>query len=162
MKKFLGWLGGILAAVIATVLGWYFTRPPQTTTFQGMVINREASAPVSGAMVSIELSGAPNNQPFHDFTDGNGSYRLDFTNLSKSTTAKIEVTAKGFEVPRPASITSVTMQNRLDFEMTPLPSAGPPPPPPPGGLTHLPLNARPAFIPKVVSQGAIFRLPAGR
>jgi len=54
MKKFLGWLGGILAAFITGYAIWYFT-VPHTTTFEGMVINGPEVAPLANAIVSVEF-----------------------------------------------------------------------------------------------------------
>jgi hypothetical protein len=60
MNKFGGWLAGVVAAIIAAIIGgyavWYFTRPPSTTIFEGMVY--AASSAVPKAMVSLELTGA--------------------------------------------------------------------------------------------------------
>jgi hypothetical protein len=95
MKKFLGWLGGILAAFITGYAIWYFT-VPHTTTFEGMVINGPEVAPLANAIVSVEFVGGANGGPFHDFTYEHGAYRLDFTGLGKVSGVTISVQAKRF------------------------------------------------------------------
>jgi hypothetical protein len=159
MGKFIGWLGGILAVVIGGWLVWYLTRPPSTTTFEGMVINGDASAPVPGAMVSIEIKSAPSTEPYHDFTDDHGSYRLDFTGLGRSSNVTIQVTAKGFQRPGPASIGTVALDNRRDFVLTPLADANPPSGPG-AGSAHLPAMTRPAYIQKTLRQAVRVQLQA--
>jgi hypothetical protein len=170
MGKFVVWLGGILATVISGWLIWYFTRPPippppppppATTTFEGMVINEAAVAPLPNAIVAVEIAGAATSGPFHDVTDEHGAYRLNFTGLDKPSGVTITVEAKGFQQARPASLTSITSDNRQDFELLPDPAVTPPPPPPPrGGVTveHPPVNMqRPAYIQKPVA--SMYRLP---
>jgi hypothetical protein len=72
MGKLGGWLAGIVAAIIATYAGWYFTRPPSTTTFEGMAYSE--SSPVPKAMVSITITGTNvNSGPIHNVTDENGA-----------------------------------------------------------------------------------------
>jgi len=119
MGKFLGWLGGIAAAVIGGWLVWYLTRPPATTTFEGMVINGTAEAPLANAIVTVEIAGTADSGSFHDFTDEHGSYRLDFTGLGKPSGVTVSVEAKGFLAVTPASIRTVGPDNRLDFVMMP-------------------------------------------
>jgi hypothetical protein len=147
MNKVIGWVAGILATVIGSCLVYYLTRPPTTTTFEGMVINGEASAPISGALVSLEIKSAANGEPYHDFTDEHGSYRLDFTGLEKSTTVTIAVTAHGFEALAPASIRAAPLDNRRDFVLTPL-SAPPRPSGSATGSAHIPVLVHPAYIQK--------------
>jgi hypothetical protein len=108
-----------------------------------MVINGEASAPVSGALVSVEIKSAGNSQPYHDFTDEHGSYRLDFTGLEKSIAVTIVVTAHGFEALAPASIRTITLDNRHDFVSTRL-SAPRPPSGNATGSAHIPALVHPA------------------
>jgi hypothetical protein len=144
MGKFLGWLGGILAAVIAGYAIWYFTRPAPTTTFEGMVINGPQVAPLANAIVSVEFAGGPNRGPFHDFTDEHGAYRLDFTGLGEVSGVTIAVQAKGFQTAQPASLRKITADTHQDFVLIPEGAAAPPPPPPPGGVTAV--EARPPMV----------------
>ena len=123
MRKFLGWLAGILASAIVVWFGWYLSRPVPTTTFEGMVINAAAEAPLQDAIVSVEIPGATNSGPFHDATDQNGAYLLVFTGVGKLKGATIGVEAKGFQTGPPVSLASVTSDNRNDFTLMPLASA---------------------------------------
>jgi hypothetical protein len=129
MKKFIGWVGGIAAAVISSVLIYYLTRPtppPPAITFEGMVINGVENAPLKEAMVIFEIKGAAsNNGPLHDFTDEHGSYRMDFSGLNKSTGIALHAKAKGFRDPAPILLASIENDNRHDFVLMPLPVATP-------------------------------------
>ncbi|HUJ30306.1 MAG TPA: hypothetical protein VLY23_03430 [Candidatus Acidoferrum sp.] len=162
MGKFLGWLGGIFAAVIGGWLVWYLTKPPATTTFEGMVINGAANQPVPKAMVSVEITGPAGKGLYHDVTDDNGSYKLDFTGLGKASGVRIEVAAGGFQALAPVTLSSVTDDNRQDFIL--MPQA----PSPPTGLTggrggqspaatHLP-----AYIQKSAARAARIAIQPGR
>jgi len=161
MGKFIGWLGGMLTAVIGGWLVWYLTRPPATTTFEGMVINGEASAPVAGAMVSVEIKGIPSSEPYHDFTDEHGSYRIDFTGLSKSSGATGQGQARDFQPAASTAIATVVLDNRHDFVLKPLAMAGPNPPPPtsPGvAVGHVPPAAMVKYVPKPAKQAISIQL----
>jgi hypothetical protein len=166
MGRFLGWLAGILATVIGGYALWYFTRPAPTTTFEGMVINGPAVAPLPNAIVSVEIAGAANSGPFHDVTNEHGAYRLEFSGLGKLTGVTIRVQAKGFQPVTPASLSSVTADTHQDFVLTPEGTAiPPPPPPPPGGVgsgeVRPPVVARlPVYIQKPASQALRFTLKA--
>jgi len=123
MRKFLGWLAGILASAIVVWFGWYLSRPAPTTTFEGMVINAAAGAPLQDAIVSVEIPGATNSGPFHNATDQNGAYLLVFSGLGKLKGATIGVEARGFQTGPPVSLGSVASDNRYDFTLMPLTSA---------------------------------------
>jgi hypothetical protein len=158
MGKFLGWLAGILATVIAGWLIWYLEKPKPPTTFEGMVIDGALNAPVQNAMVSIEIkSSAPNGGPYHDFTDEHGSYRIDFSDLSKSSSVTFQVSAKGFQEPAPASLSIVDTDIRKDFVLTPVAT------PPSGGGVESPHTAAqaqpPAYIQKRIAQAIRMQIP---
>jgi hypothetical protein len=114
MVKTLGWLGGIVAAVVAGLLVWYFTVP---TTFEGMVYDQRSNAPVSGATVIFEIQGVANNGPFRDVTDNNGSYKLDVSNLHPWATVVAHVQANGYRNSDPFAFPSAG-DNRKDFSLT--------------------------------------------
>lgn len=162
MKKFLGWLGGILGTVIGGYLIWYLTVPhTTTTTFEGMVINGPAVAPLANAIVSVEFAGGTaNGGPFHDFTDEHGAYRLDFTGLGKVSGVTIAVQAKGFQAAPPARLQAVVADTHQDFVLVPENSPAPPPPPPSGTTaaeSHTPMVARmPAYVQKSAAQAFRF------
>jgi hypothetical protein len=164
MGKFLGWLGGILATVIAGVAIWHFTRPAPTTTFEGMVINGPAVAPLANAIVSVEFTGRANGGPFHDFTDAHGAYRLDFAGLGEVSGVTIAVQAKGFQAAPATTLRKIAADTHQDFVLIPEGSP-PPPPPPPGGTTageaHLPMVARmPVYVQKPVTKAFKFTFQA--
>ncbi len=160
MGKFLGWLAGILATVIAGYLIWYLEKPKPPTTFEGMVIDGALNAPVQNAMVSIEISGSvANGGPYHDFTDEHGSYRIDFLDLGKPSSVTFEVSAKGFKEPAPASLSIVENDIRKDFVLAPVATR----PPSPGGveLPHTAAQARPpAYIQKRITQAIRMQVPS--
>jgi len=166
MRKFLGWLGGILATIIAGYALWYWTRPVPPTTFEGMVINGPEVAPLANAIVSVEFVGGANSGPFHDFTDEHGAYRLEFTGLGKVSGVTITVQAKGFQAAQPASLRTVASDTHQDFVLIPVGVVTPPPPPPPpGGVTageaRPPMVARmPVYIQKPAAKAFRFTLPA--
>ncbi len=148
MGKIGVWLAGILATIIGGYAVWYFTRAPATTTFEGMVYS--ASAPVSKAMVSLELSGSgANNGSFHNVTDENGSYRFDFTGLPKTADAILSAAATGFQQSQPKQLPNpLGPDTHLDFPLTPLtvpqnPGVAAAPRPP--VLDHKPLYVRKAL-----------------
>jgi hypothetical protein len=148
MRKFFGWLAGIVASAIVVWFGWYLNKPPapaSTTTFEGMVINGAAEAPLQDAIVSVEIPGAANSGPFHDPTDQNGAYRLDFTGLGKLTGATIAVEAKGFQTVAPASLATVGSDNRQDFTL--MPEVVVSPPHSGGGSVG---GAHPPIVPRIV------------
>ncbi len=157
MGKFLGWLGGILAVVIGGWTVWYLTKPPSTTTVQGMVIDGSLNAPLSNAMVSVEVTATPSNGPFHDVTDVNGSYRLDFTGLSKSSRLIIRVQARGFQEPKPASFATISVDNRQDFVLMPVVAANPPAVGNPA-IGKLAVARPPAYIQKAINQAVRVQL----
>jgi hypothetical protein len=122
MGKFGGWLAGILAVIIGGYAVWYLTKPPATTTFEGMVYSGDA--PVPNAMVAVELTGGAASGTYHDVTDDHGSYSLVFTGLPTATGATIRVTAPGYESADTQSLTSPLQGDiRLDFPL--LPAAAP-------------------------------------
>jgi hypothetical protein len=156
LSKVGGWLAGIAGAVIATYLGWYFTRPTPTppqpppaavTTFEGMVYSGDA--PVAKALVAVDLSGnAGANGAIHDLTDNNGAYKIELTGLPPGTGATLSVAAKGYEKALPKMLVSPLQADvRVDIPLSPIvlaaaPGSGggggggaveaaPPAPPPP-------------------------------
>jgi hypothetical protein len=95
MGKFGAWLAGLLAAIIAGYAVWFFTKPPATTTIEGMVYS--GSSPVAKAMVVLTLTGdRASSDSVHNVTDDNGAYRFDFTGLPSGVGAILRVTAVGF------------------------------------------------------------------
>jgi hypothetical protein len=137
MGKFGGWLAGILAVIIGGYAVWYLTKPPATTTFEGMVYSGDA--PVPNAMVAVELTGGAASGTYHDVTDDHGSYSLVFTGLPTATGATIRVTAPGYESADTQSLTSPLQGDiRLDFPL--LPAAAPVKP----AIAHIP-----PYIPKL-------------
>jgi hypothetical protein len=162
MGKFLGWLAGILATVIGGYALWYFTRPAPTTTFEGMVINGPAVAPLPNAIVSVEIAGAANRGPFHDVTDEHGAYRLVFTGLGKLSGVTIAVQAKGFQSVTPASLSNVASDIHQDFVLIPEGAVSPPPPPPTGGGEVRPpvVGRMPVYIQKPMAKAFKFTLQA--
>ncbi len=122
MGKFIGWLGGIVATVIAGWLVWYITLPkptePDSASFEGMVYDQASNAPVSRATVMFDIRGVPNSGPYHDVTDENGSYKLDLSGLGKSSTVAVSVEANGFAKSAPYPFSGVG-DNRRDFALAP-------------------------------------------
>jgi hypothetical protein len=152
MRKLFGWLAGILASVIVVWFGWYLNRPvptPMTTTFEGMVINGAAEAPLPNAIVSVEVAGAANSGPFHNPSDENGAYRLEFSGLGKLSGVTIGVEAKGFQTATPVSLIEVGSDNRQDFTLMPEATVTPPHP----TATH-----KPPYIQKPVAKAFRFSL----
>lgn len=95
MGKFGGWLAGLLAAIIAGYAVWFFTRPPATTTIEGMVYSGGLAVPK--AMVVLTLTGdQASSDSVRNVTDDNGAYRFDFTGLPSGVGAILRVTAEGF------------------------------------------------------------------
>src|SRR5262245_22679958 len=125
MKKFLGWLGGILATIIGGYVLFYLTRTPEKMTVEGMVIDSSLNVPVPSAMVSVEITSVPNNGPFHDPTDSNGAYGLELTGLSKRANVILRVAAAGFRDPAPTNLVVMPGGNRKDLFLTRI--AAPPP-----------------------------------
>jgi len=146
MGKFLGWVAGILATAIGGWLVWYFTRPPATTTFEGMVINGAANTAVANAMVTIEIKGPSSAGDYHDVTNQAGSYGIDFTGIGSTSSATIQVSAEGFQPPASLSLSTLTSDNRRDFVLIPLPNLTPQPP---VGGPHTPILIHPlTYVPK--------------
>ena len=137
MGKFGGWLAGVLAVILGGYAVWYLTKPPATTTFEGMVYSGDA--PVPNAMVAVELVGDSTNGTYHDITDDHGSYSLVFTGLPTATGATIRVSAPGFQSADPQSLTSPLQGDiRLDFPLLPVTAPIKP------AIAHIP-----AYIPKL-------------
>jgi hypothetical protein len=157
MRKLIGWLGGIASAVITAVLIYHFTVPkPPTppTTFEGMVIDGKQSVPIKEAMVLFEVEpGTSGNGPYHDFTDENGSYKMDVSELPSSVKVVLRAQAKGFHESKPVSLAALKNDNRTDFVLIPLPTpepAHPGPTPTPAVTAPGPVKLR--YIPKPFSQ----------
>lgn len=117
MGKALGWLGGILATVIAGWLVWYLTLQPVPATFEGMVYDQASNAPVSKATVIFDVRGVSNSGPYRDITDENGSYKLELSNLGKSANVSVFAEAGGFAKSAPYSFPGAG-DNRRDFPLT--------------------------------------------
>jgi hypothetical protein len=156
MGKFGGWLAGILAAIIASYAAWYFTRPPSTTTVEGMVYS--GNSPVAKAMVLITLTGnGEYGGPYHNSTDENGSYRFDFTGLRNTTSATLSVDANGFHDSQPKSLPNPLASDiRQDIPLTPLTVASGPSK---GATPHLPAENRiPLYVRRSKTQATQFQL----
>lgn len=128
MGSFGKWLAGIVGSIIVGCAIFYLTRPkpvlpppppPAVTTFEGLIYS--GGAPVPKAMVAVNLTGDPaSNGAAHNFTDDNGSYRIDFTGLPSGTGATLQVTATGYQDAGAKSLASpLQFDNRLDFALTP-------------------------------------------
>ncbi len=159
MKKFVSWLGGIAATVIAGVLVYKLTvppPPPPEIAFEGMVIDGERNIPVKDALVSVQVDGAGAADAYHDLTDANGSYGMKLSGLSQTSRVLLRVHANGYH-DESKQYASLTDDNRYDPIMTALPT--PPPPPPPHGTSPTPtpslpvrMLAPPQYIKKVSMQ----------
>lgn len=158
MKKFVSWLGGIAAAVIAGVLVYRLTVPPPPPPpapeilFDGMVIDDERNIPVKDALVSLQVEGVGASDAYHDLTDGNGSYAIKLAGLSKTSPVELRVHANGY-IDQTKKFEALIDDNRYD----PLLKGVPPPPPPHGGApTPTPLVpvsvVRPRYIQKLSVQ----------
>lgn len=124
MKKFLGWLGGIAATVIAGVLIYHFTTPtppPPEIAFEGMVIDGEQNAPVQNAMVSFEINDSANSAAYHDLTDEHGSYGIKLAGLSKSSNVVLRVHKKGYR-EHSKQFPALADDNRYDPVLAPEPT----------------------------------------
>lgn len=161
MSKVGGWLAGIAGAVIATYLGWYFTRtkptpppppPPAVTTFEGMVYSD--SGPVPKAMVVVDLTGvAGANGAIHDVTDDSGAYKIELTGLPPDTGATLSVKAKGFEGAAPKVLSGPLQSDvRVDIGLSPVVLAGAAAPPPVGQPAAPPPAGQPAAQPGAAGQ----------
>ncbi len=125
MTKVVGWLAGIIGSIIVGYAIWFFTKPPDppaTTVFEGMVYS--GNAPVTKAMVSIELSGSKQSTgPIHDITDDGGAYKFNLTGLPKTASATLRVVAAGFLESEPKILVQPLGPDvRLDFPLTPKPA----------------------------------------
>jgi hypothetical protein len=125
MTKVGGWLAGIIGSIIVGYAVWFFTKPPDppaTTVFEGMVYS--GNAPVTKAMVSVELSGSNQSTgPIHDFTDDSGAYKFNLTGLPKTASAKLLVVANGYLESEPRILAQPLGPDvRLDFPLTPKPA----------------------------------------
>jgi hypothetical protein len=151
------WLAGILAGIIVGCAVWYFTKapaPPVVTTFEGMVYSK--SVPVPKAMVAVEFTGEANNTgPVHDFTDDNGSYRIDFTGLPKGAGATVRVSATGFKDPKARSVAGPLEQDiHVDFPLEPVAEVHLPTPSPVHGPVERPIEPAIARAPVYIRKGA--------
>jgi hypothetical protein len=154
MGKVGAWLAGILATVIGGYAVWYLTRPPVVTTFEGMVY--AGSTPIAKAMVAVDLTGSAGaNDPVHDITDDNGSYRIDFTGLPSGAGATVSVVATGYQTAPPKTVRSpLQLDTYIDFPLNPLP-------PPPGvapPIRRPGLPQIPRYVPKAAAQAAKFKV----
>lgn len=186
--KVVGWLGGIAATVISGYLLWYFEQPKPTpppppqaavTTFEGMVYSGEA--PVSKALVALELTGSAGaNGAIHDLTDENGAYKIELTGLPGGTGAKLSVAAKGYENGAPKILAGPLKSDvRVDIPLSPLVIAGIAAPPSPVGATpgesaappttaapgrseNPALRRAPLYVPKSAAMAMKFRVAANK
>jgi hypothetical protein len=117
MGRFLGWLGGILATVIAGYVLWYITRP---TVIEGMVIDRSQNVAVEKALVTVEIPSNRTNGPFDSPTDSNGSYAMELSGLGWRKDAVVHVRARGFRDSPSISVVLVPGGNRKDFFLEPI------------------------------------------
>jgi len=166
-KQLLGWIAGIVAAVLSSLITYYLTRPPSITTFEGMVYSGSAAVP--NAFVELDLTGTPGaNGPLHDQTDPQGAYKIQLTGLSGEVNATLRVTVKGYQTPAPKLFAKVVGQDvRFDVGLDPLKAPLPPVivggaavPAPPTAVTR-PLTSlpQPMYIPKLAEQAARFKIP---
>ena len=170
MKKFGGWLAGVVGSIIVGYVVWYLTArvpaqsspptppPPAVTTFEGMVYS--GSAPVAKAMVMVQLTGnAGVNGPIHDITDENGAYRIEFTGLPTTARASLSATAAGYEGSKPRSVASpLPADSHVDLPLSPMVQTpvGPQPQPQAAApIAHLPL-----YVPKLASKAIRIQVPA--
>lgn len=156
MKAFLGWVGGILAAVISGFIVYKMTVPPApvaVTSFEGMVYS--GSDPVPNAMVVIDLSGVgAGSGSFRDETDDHGSYRLDIQEMPKSWSGTASASAKGFVASAPAALTGPAgTEIRKDIALSPerVTSGGASPPGP--LVPHI--GVMPRYFPKAKTAAAV-------
>jgi hypothetical protein len=120
MKKFGIWLAGILSTIIAGAGVYYITLPKPPVVFEGMVYS--GSSPVAKAMVELELkANGPGGGVYHDWTDENGAYRLEFAGLKDPSAVTFHVTATGFQDYGPQAFPSAFgTDNRMDIALTQL------------------------------------------
>lgn len=133
MKKFGIWLAGIVGTILAGVGVYYLTLPKPPVVFEGMIYSGDS--PVAKAMVELELkAGGPGGGTYHDSTDENGAYRLEFTGLKNPEAVTYIVSAPGYQASGPKTFPSAFgTDNRMDIELTQLvASAGANPVPAPG------------------------------
>src|SRR5215467_4004427 len=125
MKAF---IATIVSGVVIGVVVWWLTRPPITTTFEGVVYNNQVeSAPIANAMVMFEIrEGRIINGPYRHPTDSNGVYQIDFSGLSKSANIVISVRATGFQDPPAITLRSFSDVTHQDVGLTPVPASGRP------------------------------------
>lgn len=164
MGKFLGWLAGIVAAVIGGYAVWYFTTP-HLTTIEGMVYTD--SGPVTNAKVEITLTGVSGaNQLGLDFTDEHGAYRIDFSGVPRSAGALLQVTATGYESIQPRRLASPLPADTREYlpvipivaVSTPAQPGAPGQPgtrPNPAAIANMRM---PAFLPKTAARAARFKV----
>ena len=168
MKKFGGWLAGVVGSIIVGYAVWYLTihlpaqstttattTQPAVTTFEGMVYS--GSAPVAKAMVMVQLTGSAGvNGPVHDITDENGAYRIEFTGLPNTARASLSATATGYEGSKPREVASpLPIDSHVDLPLTPVVQTPVGPQPQPAApIAHLPL-----YVPKLASKAIRIQVP---
>jgi hypothetical protein len=145
MGKFFGWLGGVLAAIIAGYAVWYLTQPMR---IEGMVINRVENVAIEKALVTVEVNGAPSEGPFNDPTDSNGSYGMALSGISWRTTVTVRAKASGFQDSGPVSLVIGPGENHKDLYLTPIVTSQPGinPPSTHPAMVHPP----PSFVKKAI------------
>lgn len=158
MRSFVVWVGGIVATVIGGVLIYHFTTPAAPNTFEGMVIDGAQSAPIKEAMVLFEIEpSSPGNGPYHDFTDENGSYKIDISQLPGTVKVTVRAQAKGFRDSKPVSLASLKTDNRTDFVLEPAPSGGTPHPEASPLATPAVAHMALRYVPKALPQKITFQ-----
>jgi len=143
MGKFLGFVGGILAAIIGGYGVWYLTRP---ITVEGMVIDRSTNNPVGKAMVSVQI-GSSSRDSFHDRADENGSFGVELTGSAWRSTVVLLPAVAGYRDEGPTRVVVTLGVNHHDLYVIPLASA--PVPPSTGGTpgaNHPAMAHPPAYI----------------
>jgi hypothetical protein len=128
-----------------------------------MVIDGGNSVPIKEAMVQFEVEpSSPGNGPYHDFTDENGSYKLDVSDLPEKVKVTLRAQAKGFHESKPIALAALKNDNRTDFVLVPIPSETPhtsnpagTPTPPAQATPVTPIKLR--YIPKTFSQKIILK-----
>ena len=129
-----------------------------------MVIDGGNSIPIKEAMVQFEVEpSSPGNGPYHDFTDENGSYKLDVSDLPDKVKVTLRAQAKGFHESKPIALAALKNDNRTDFVLVPIPTETPhtngnpagTPTPPPQTTPAPPIKLR--YIPKMLPQKIILK-----
>jgi hypothetical protein len=127
----LTWAGGIAATVIASVLIYYFTRPPApipTTQvgLDGFVADDVSQKPIANAMVTANLGSTVATQT----TDSEGRYSFIMTTTAPTTgeSINVDVLAGGYAHYTAAVPIASTGDTFAELPITSTAIAAPPPP----------------------------------